>query len=255
MLELRRFGKSFRLVYIAVKFQSSRPDSFAIYKRVSRDSPWVPFHFFSASCRDNYGVDEKLTSLVVGSPRALCTSTYSDIVPLSGGDAVFGTLEGQPNKHKFEESDELQGSHYRNSLRWNLTGPVINFPSLFLPPFRNKEWVTATEIKITLDKMNTFRDEMYGKQSVLQSYFFAISDLTIGGRCRCNGHAPECIDGINEAGERALICDCQHNTEGDDCQRCKPFYQDAPWRRASALGSYPCQPKFRTTVFVLAIAE
>jgi hypothetical protein len=108
--------------------------------------------------------------------------------------------------------------------------------------------VTATEILITLDKMNTFRDEMYGKQTVLQSYFYAISDLTIGGRCKCNGHAPACIQGVNEAGERGLICDCQHNTEGDDCQRCKPFYHDEPWRRASSSDPFPCKREWNTGI-------
>jgi hypothetical protein len=101
-------GKTFRLVYIILKFHSARPDSFAIYKRKVKDGPWIPFQYFSSACRDNYGVEEGYSPLASGPPRAHCTSEYSDIVPLTGGTAVFSTLENQPLKHKFEESDELQ---------------------------------------------------------------------------------------------------------------------------------------------------
>lgn len=45
-----------------------------------------------------------------------------------------------------------------------------------------QEWVTATDIRITLTRMNTFRDEVFGDPSVLSSYFYAISDFSVGGR-------------------------------------------------------------------------
>ncbi|KAK2510079.1 hypothetical protein MC885_006121, partial [Smutsia gigantea] len=50
--------------------------------------------------------------------------------------------------------------------------------------------------------------------------------------CKCNGHADACHFDINvweASGNRSGgICnDCQHNTEGQHCQRCKPgFYRD-----------------------------
>ena len=42
--------------------------------------------------------------------------------------------------------------------------------------------MTATDIKITLNRINTYGDEVFGNSKVLQSYFYAISDLSVGGR-------------------------------------------------------------------------
>ena len=46
-----------------------------------------------------------------------------------------------------------------------------------------QDWVTATDIKVTLDRINTYGDEVFGYYKVLQSYFYAISDFAVGGRC------------------------------------------------------------------------
>ena len=40
--------------------------------------------------------------------RAICTSEYSDISPLTGGTVAFSTLEHRPSAYGFEQSHELQ---------------------------------------------------------------------------------------------------------------------------------------------------
>ena len=45
-----------------------------------------------------------------------------------------------------------------------------------------QEWVTATDIRIVLTRMNTFGDEIFGDPRVLRSYFYAIDDLAVGAR-------------------------------------------------------------------------
>ena len=48
--------------------------------------------------------------------------------------------------------------------------------------------------------------------------WIGISDLAIGGRCKCNGHASDCA--LDPAtGE--MNCDCKHNTAGKECEKCK----------------------------------
>lgn len=56
-----------------------------------------------------------------------------------------------------------------------------------------QNWVSATDIKITLDRLNTFGDEVFGDAQVLQSYFYGIADVAVGARCKCNGHASKCV--------------------------------------------------------------
>ncbi|XP_028456794.1 laminin subunit gamma-1 [Perca flavescens] len=200
-------GKAFEITYIRLKFYTSRPESFAIYKRTEEDGPWLPYQYYSASCRKTYGKDAKAYIRPGDDERtALCTDEFSDISPLTGGNVAFSTLEGRPSAYNFDQSMVL------------------------------KEWVTATDLLISLDRLNTFGDEFFKDAKVLRSYFYAISDFSVGGRCKCNGHASECV----EVEHLGLVCSCQHHTVGDDCQRCHPFYQDRPWARATGDSANEC---------------
>lgn len=58
-------------------------------------------------------------------------------------------------------------------------------------------------------------------------------------RCKCNGHASRC----EIASNRELICECEHNTTGPDCNMCKPFYNDRPWARATEEDAMECKGK------------
>lgn len=107
--------------------------------------------------------------------------------------------------------------------------------------------------------------------TVLKRYFYAISDLSVGGRynlalssstailssfgskirkmnqfnsmissfyrCKCNGHASECYS-VDSTSER---CKCEHNTNGTDCERCNDLYNDAPWGVANAYDAHECR--------------
>lgn len=47
------------------------------------------------------------------------------------------------------------------------------------------------------------------------------------------------ISGYN--GERARVCECKHNTDGVDCEKCLPFYNDVPWGRATLKNVNECK--------------
>ncbi|KAI5640968.1 laminin EGF domain-containing protein [Phthorimaea operculella] len=204
-------GKAYDITYVRIVFYSPRPQSFAIYKKTAEDKDWEPFQYFSASCRDTYGVTEQRAAEFGAETRALCTSEYSDISPLSGGNVLFSTLEGRPSAYQFDNSIELQ------------------------------EWVTATDLRISLDRLNTFGDEIFGDTQVLQSYWYAIADVAVGARCKCNGHASICDTVEMPDGSRSRACRCEHNTAGRDCERCLDFYNDAPWGRASPTNVHECK--------------
>lgn len=102
-------GKAYEITYVRLKFHTSRPESFAIYKRSRADGPWVPFQYYSASCRKTYGKQPR-HYLRPGEDEqvAFCTDEFSDISPLSGGNVAFSTLEGRPSAYNFDGSPALQ---------------------------------------------------------------------------------------------------------------------------------------------------
>ncbi|XP_040600783.1 laminin subunit gamma-3-like, partial [Mesocricetus auratus] len=53
-----RLGKAYEITYVRVKFRTSRPESFAIYKRTRTGGPWEPYQYYSASCWKTYGRPE-----------------------------------------------------------------------------------------------------------------------------------------------------------------------------------------------------
>lgn len=102
-------GKAYEITYVRLKFHTSRPESFAIYKRSQAGGPWEPYQYYSASCQKTYGRPEGQYLRPGQDERvAFCTSEFSDISPLSGGNVAFSTLEGRPSAYNFEESPVLQ---------------------------------------------------------------------------------------------------------------------------------------------------
>ena len=210
-------GKAFDVSYIRLKFFSPRPASFAIYKKMRDEDEWLPFQYYSFNCMDTYSTPDRASLSRENETKALCTSEFSDISPLTGGNVVFTSLEGRPSSHDFENSRILQ------------------------------DFITATAIRITLDKMNTFGEEIFSDENVLRSYFYAIYDLSIGGICKCNGHASECISAEGEdpySRSKRLTCNCTHFTTGPDCDRCLDFYNDQPWHRATASNANECKREY-----------
>lgn len=53
-------------------------------------------------------------------------------------------------------------------------------------------------------------------------------------RCKCNLHANSCVFDKGKLG-----CECEHNTTGADCSRCKKHYHGRAW----SVGSYLPIPK------------
>jgi len=143
---------------------------------------------------------------------------------------AFSTLEGRPSAHEFETSPVLQ------------------------------DWVTATDIRIEFkptwiehlpDIDGRRRARRRRRRPPRGSVHYALADVAVGGRCKCNGHASRCLadrhdaiwsaaEAVGVAGLRRQSCDCRHNTAGVDCERCKPFHYNRPWARATATDANEC---------------
>ncbi|XP_061181994.1 netrin-1-like isoform X1 [Saccostrea echinata] len=199
-------NKKYELTYISLQFCSSRPESMGIFKSMDYGKTWIPFQYYSSSCKKMFGKSPKGVVSRSNEQEALCTEQYSSIEPLNGARVAFSTLEGRPSAYDFENNAILQ------------------------------DWVTATDIMIVFNRLNTYNDENEDDDGVRESYYYAMSDLAVGGRCKCNGHASKCVK--NRAGN--YVCECRHNTAGNDCEKCKPFHFDRPWARATSADANAC---------------
>ena len=199
-------GKRYELTYVSLQFCSVRPDSMAVYKSVDFGKTWIPFQYYSSQCAKVYSRPARGKITKANQQEALCTDAYSNIDPHSGARVAFSTLEGRPSAYDFDNSPVLQ------------------------------DWVTATDIRVTFDRLHAYDDVREAGGNAKEGYYYALSDFAVGGRCKCNGHASRCS--VNADGQ--LACECKHNTAGIDCERCKPFHYDRPWARATLRQANEC---------------
>ncbi|XP_066498141.1 netrin-1b [Hoplias malabaricus] len=208
-------GKKFEVTYVSLQFCSPRPESMAIHKSMDYGRTWTPFQFYSTQCKKMFGRPNRAPVTKQNEQEAVCTDSHADMRPLAGGLIAFSTLDGRPSAHDFDNSPVLQ------------------------------DWVTATDVRVTFSRLHTLGDENDDDSELARdSYYYAVSDLQVGGRCKCNGHASKCVrergGGEGSGGEGNLVCECKHNTAGPECERCKPFHYDRPWQRATAREANEC---------------
>lgn len=231
-------GKKFELTYITLTFcpGAIKPDSLAIFKSTDYGRTFVPFQFYSSQCRKIYGRPNRAMITKSNEQEARCTDSHrhlGDATGITGSRIAFSVLDGRPSATDFDSSVVLQ------------------------------DWVTATDIKVifhrlqmpqqealeeTLMANQEFNDDGNNIDSFTTSttsligstHHYAVSDFAVGGRCKCNGHASKCILGR----DGQLTCDCRHNTAGKDCEKCKPFFYDRPWGRATAREVNECKSKY-----------
>lgn len=46
---------------------------------------------------------------------------------------------------------------------------------------------------------------------------------------------------VSLKGQNSILYRCEHNTAGPDCNECLPFYNDAPWGRATTKDAHECK--------------
>uniref|UniRef100_A0A3Q1EYN8 Netrin 5 n=1 Tax=Acanthochromis polyacanthus TaxID=80966 RepID=A0A3Q1EYN8_9TELE len=194
-------GRRFEITYISLQFchqgEPSDPISISILKSMDYGRTWRPMQHYSSNCLENF----RLPSQTIAKTRHQETEPLcSDPRPLQrqrGGMVLaFSTLDGRPSSPDFDYSPTLQ------------------------------DWVTATDIRVVFHQVS--KD--------IKVAPLALSDLQVGGRCKCNGHASRCRR--DDAGH--AVCVCEHHTAGPDCDVCEDFYFDRPWHRATPTHPNPC---------------
>lgn len=226
------FTKKFELTYVSLVFCPSaiKPDSMAIYKSADYGKTWQPFQFYSSQCRKLYGRPAKQVITKANEQEARCLDhnrfINDGMSGIQGSRIAFSTLESRPSASDFDSSPILQ------------------------------DWVTATDIRVIFHRLQNplagiqtkSKKHDYSKEVTTipstspvtsATGTYALSDFSVGGRCKCNGHASKCVKGK----DGQLECECRHNTAGRDCEKCKMFYFDRPWGRATVRDANECKGK------------
>uniref|UniRef100_A0A8C9SXP0 Laminin subunit alpha-5 n=1 Tax=Scleropages formosus TaxID=113540 RepID=A0A8C9SXP0_SCLFO len=199
-------GQLFHVAYVLIKFANSpRPDLWVLERSVDFGKNYQPWQFFASSKRDcieRFGWIS--VERINKDDDVICTTEYSRIVPLENGEIVVSLVNGRPGAMNFSYSPAL------------------------------RDFTKATNIRLRFLRTNTLLGHLMGKAlrdpTVTRRYYYSIKDISIGGRCVCNGHAEACN------------CDCQHNTCGASCDQCCPGFNQMPWKPATTDSANECEP-------------
>uniref|UniRef100_A0A672HSK1 Laminin, alpha 5 n=1 Tax=Salarias fasciatus TaxID=181472 RepID=A0A672HSK1_SALFA len=210
-------GQLFHVAYVLIKFANSpRPDLWVLERSVDFGQTFQPWQYFASSKRDcieRFG--QRTIERINNDDDVVCTTEYSRIVPLENGEIVVSLVNGRPGAMNFSYS------------------PVL------------REFTKATNIKLRFLRTNTLLGHLMGKAlrdpTVTRRYYYSIKDISIGGRCVCNGHAEAC-NAKDPNDPYKLQCDCQHNTCGVSCDQCCPGYNQLPWKPATTYSANECEP-------------
>uniref|UniRef100_A0AAZ3R377 Laminin subunit alpha-5 n=1 Tax=Oncorhynchus tshawytscha TaxID=74940 RepID=A0AAZ3R377_ONCTS len=210
-------GQLFHVAYVLIKFANSpRPDLWVLERSTDFGETYQPWQFFASSKRDcieRFG--QRTIERINSDNDVICTTEYSRIVPLENGEVVVSLVNGRPGAMNFSYS------------------PVL------------RDFTKATNIRLRFLRTNTLLGHLMGKAlrdpTVTRRYYYSIKDISIGGRCVCNGHAEAC-DPHDPNDPYKLQCDCQHNTCGTSCDQCCPGYNQIPWKPATTYQANECEP-------------
>ncbi|KAG7266034.1 hypothetical protein CRUP_020336 [Coryphaenoides rupestris] len=205
----------YQVFYVIVQFGGLLPERVVIQRRSGEapepqnhddtgKPPWTDWQYMARDC----SVFNMQDNGPLPAPNSVNCLQLPRDAPLSGGNITFALLTPEPHPrpgyNDFYNSPELQ------------------------------RMVQATQVRVLLSGQ-------YHSEAVGMSHghrYYAISEITISGRCECHGHADQCDT-------RATLyrCAClpESHTEGNNCERCLPLYNDKPFRSGNQFQPMSCR--------------
>lgn len=209
-------GQLFHVAYVIVKFANTpRAGTWVLERSTDYGKTWSAWQYFAESdsnCMSDFGKNPYEPILL--DDQVICTSQHSDVVPLENGEVIVSLINGREGAKNYSHAPLLQ------------------------------EFTKATNVRLRLLRTKTLLGHLMAVQredsTVTRRYFYSIKDISIGGRCECNGHADKCIP-ANDNSNR-LVCKCKHNTCGDSCDKCCPGFEQKKWAPAVPKNPNICEP-------------
>jgi laminin alpha 3/5 len=209
--------QEFHVAFIYIKMGNSpRPGIWALERSTDYGKTYAPWQYFAdtpSDCFNTFSADA--SKRIENDDDILCTTEYSKVLPVEGGEILVSLVNNRPSSKNFSNSDVLQ------------------------------QWTRATNVRLRLIRTKNLLGHLMAVRekdnSVTRRYFYSIRDISIGGRCVCNGHAQDC-EASDPDDQDKLVCNCQHNTCGDQCQECCPGFVQKKWRQNRENNEYQCEP-------------
>ena len=206
------FGRIFHISGgITVRFYNTRPKEMFLEKSKDFGKTWTVLQYFAFDCEKSSFNMPASPPVITSSPfNVTCTEHFSGRLPQE-----FGKVE-----YRFDARYEPGCGYFDQAAQ---------------------DFMLATNVRIRLEELHHDNiGSIFRREVDLNKYYYAISDIVITGRCNCNGHAQYCTGPRMEE-----TCVCEHNTAGQDCENCKPLFNNRPWMPANATHANEC----RGTVF------
>ncbi|XP_069370471.1 sarcoplasmic reticulum histidine-rich calcium-binding protein isoform X6 [Paralichthys olivaceus] len=198
---------------ILITFEYGRPTIMVLDKSMDHGRSWQPYQFFADDCLDAFNMPPKRVRDLspANITRVICTEQYSRWV-------------GSKNDKNVKFEVRARFAVFAGPRLQNMDNLYTRMESMK----GLRDFFTFTNLRLRL--LRPALGGTYVQRDNLLKYFYAISNIEVPARCKCNLHASQCLlqDGN-------LQCQCEHNTTGQDCQRCRKGFKAKSWKAGSYL--------------------
>ncbi|XP_019113332.2 laminin subunit beta-4 [Larimichthys crocea] len=196
----------FQFSHLVLTFKSFRPAAMLVERSKDFGRSWKVFRYFAEDCLLHFpSVSDRPADSI---DDVVCDNRYSGSEPSTDGEVVLKALD-----------------------------PIFDIENPYAPNIQ--DLLTLTNIRINFTRLFTLGDTLLGRRrrNPQDKYYYALYNMVVRGSCFCNGHASQCTpvdrgrgDVFTKTGMVHGQCVCQHNTAGENCERCQDFHYDSPWR-------------------------